>query len=104
MRRIQQQLNSWLEHPVKIGISALALAFAGLLSEGTLLDLWNLQKEKAKIQGRLDENMKTNEDLKMRIERAQNSDKFIGKQAREKLDLVRDDELVFIFENEPTTR
>jgi cell division protein FtsB len=91
---------SLLEHPFKIGIAATGLAFVGLLTQGTLIDLWNIKSEEHKIQKRYQETLKYNEILKTKIEEARTSDKFIGRQARDKLDLVKEDEIVFIFENE----
>jgi len=89
-----------LEHPVKIGITATGLALVGLLTQGTLIDLWNLKSEQWKLQKRYQETLKYNQSIQAKIEQARTSDKFIGRQAREKLDLVKEDELVFIFENE----
>jgi cell division protein FtsB len=89
-----------LEHPVKVGIFASLLAFTSLLAQGTLIELWNLKAEKWRLEHRYSETLKANRDLEFKIEQARNSDRFIGRQAREKLDLVKDDELVFIFENE----
>ncbi len=90
----------FLDHPVKIAMIAIIIGFAGLLTQGTLLDLWTLQAEKHRLEAKYTEIMKSNTGLEFRIEEAKNSDKFIGHQAREKLDLVREDELVFIFEND----
>jgi len=89
-----------LEHPVKIGIAATGLALVGLLTQGTLIDLWNLKSEQHKLEKRYQETLKYNLNIQAKIEQARTSDKFIGRQAREKLDLVKEDELVFIFENE----
>ena len=79
---------------------ALAVAFAGLLAQGTLIDLWNLKSEKWILEQRYQDTLKTNASLAQKIDQARNSDKFIGRQAREKLDLVKSDVLVFIFEND----
>ena len=92
-----------LEHPVKIGIAASGLAFVGLLTQGTWIDLWNLKSEQWKLQKKYEDTLKYNAVLQAKIEQARTSDKFIGRQAREKLDLVKEDELVFIFENESST-
>jgi len=88
------------EHPIKIGTFALIIAFASLLAEGTLIDLWSLKREKLKLQKRYTELKERSLDLRVRLEQAKNSDGFIGRQARDKLDLVKEDELVFIFEND----
>jgi cell division protein FtsB len=90
------------EHPVKLASVASVLAFVGLLTQGTLLDLWNLKSDQWKLEKRYQETLKYNEIIRAKIEQARTSDKYIGRQAREKLDLVQEDELVFIFENEST--
>ena len=95
-----ERLRYLLEHPVKIGLAALAVAFASLLAEGTLLDLWSLKSEKVKIQEKYRSLVQQNLKLQEKILQARNSDKFIAKQARERLDMVKEDELVFIFEND----
>ena len=85
---------------MKVAALAAVVAFSSLLAGGTFLDLWNLKQEKAKIQGRLEQTIKSNLILQSKIKQARSSDKFIGRQARDQLDLVKDDELIFIFENE----
>ena len=94
-----QAVRAFLEHPLKVGIAAVAVAFASLLSEGSLINLWNLKVEKQKMTERYKLVSEKNILLKSRIEKAQNSERFIGHEAREKLELVGEDELVFIFDN-----
>ena len=89
-----------MDHPVRVAVIAGLVAFAGLLAQGTLIDLWNLNSEKWRLEQRYQNTLKANASLQSKIDQARNSDKFIGRQAREKLDLVKDDELVFIFEND----
>lgn len=67
---------------------------------GTFFDLWNLAREKSKIQHHLDSTVRENATLESKIRQARTSDKFIGHQARETLNLVKEDELVFIFESD----
>jgi cell division protein FtsB len=93
-------LQKMLESPIKIAVIGLGLAFGSLLFQGTLLELWNLKSEKWRLQKRYQELTQINGDLSYKIDLARNSDKFIGRQAREKLDLIKDDELIFIFEND----
>jgi len=100
MKSCLQWLRNLLENPLKLTGIALIVAFSSLLAGGTLLDLWNLNREKIKIQGKLTQTLVNNSILEAKIKQARSSDKFIAKQAREHLDLVKDDELIFIFENE----
>jgi cell division protein FtsB len=103
MGAIMRWFLSLFEHSVKLASAATVLAFVGLLTQGTLLDLWNLKSDQRKLEKRYRETLKYNEIIRSKIEQARTSDKYIGRQAREKLDLVKEDELVFIFENEPTS-
>lgn len=91
------------EHPVKMAFFGVSLAFGSLLLQGTLIDLWSLKSEQKRIERRYIETVKANTELNYKISQARNSDKFIGRQAREKLDLLKSDELVFIFENDGDT-
>jgi cell division protein FtsB len=100
---IIDKLLGLLEHPIKLAAMAAVVAFLSLLLQGTWLDLWNLKTEKWKLEKRYHETLTYNSSLEGKIEQARSSDKFIGRQAREKLDLVKEDELVFIFENETPT-
>jgi cell division protein FtsB len=104
MKSLFHRFQNLLEHPVKVGVMALAIAFAGLLAQGTLIDLWNLNSEKWLLDQRYRDTLKTNGGLALKINQARNSDKFIGRQAREKLDLIKTDELVFIFENDGSAK
>ncbi len=95
-----ERMHHLLEHPVKIGFLAFAIAFASLLAEGTLINLWDLKREKSKLQKNFNETIAYNRELSSKIAQAKSSDGFIGRQARDKLDLAKDDELVFVFESE----
>src|SRR3954471_21929942 len=101
MRGIFRKIRILSEHPIKTGILAVVIAFMSLLIQGTLLDLWDLKQEKSRLENRYRETLAYNQELARKIDQAQNSDKFIARQARERLDMVKEDKLVFIFENSP---
>lgn len=92
-------MREFLEHPFKVGIAAVAIAFASLLTEGSLFNLWNLSVEKQRLVEKHQIVTKKNKELTDKILKAKNSSDFIGHEARERLDLVSEDELVFIFDN-----
>ena len=73
------------------------VGFGALLFDGSLLRLWTLKVEKAKLAERLTDYRRGNGELKFKIARASKNSEFIEKQAKEKLDLVKKDELVFVF-------
>lgn len=88
-----------LEQPMKVALASLLVALASLLAEGSLVNLWNLKVEKQKLLSKFEATEAKNILLQSKIKRAQSSDKFIGHEARERLDLVSEDELIFIFDN-----
>jgi cell division protein FtsB len=96
-RRFIQKL---LEHPFKVGCLAALVALVSLLADGTLLHLWDLKREKARLEKRHSETLAYNQDLARKIKQARTSERFIAREARDRLDLVKEDELVFIFEDE----
>lgn len=100
MKKTLDWFRDLLDRPMKVAMLAVVVAFSSLLIGGTFLDLWNLKQEKIKLQTGLDQTLKSNFYLQSKIKQAKSSDQFIGRQAREKLDLVKKDELIFIFENE----
>lgn len=102
MRHWINALNRLLEHPVKVAIVVALIGFSSLIYEGTLFNLWNLKREITSLHERFERTVKQSADLNFRIEQAKSSDKFIGRQARDRLDLLKEDEIVFIFENDNT--
>jgi cell division protein FtsB len=103
MSGIQRLIRKLLEHPVQVGLLAALVAIASLLAEGTLLHLWDLKREKVRLQKRYAETVAYNQDITRKIKQARSSERFIAREARDRLDLVREDELVFIFEDETPT-
>jgi cell division protein FtsB len=93
------QLKYILAQPLKVAVAALAIAVASLLTEGSFTSLWNLKQEKTRLLRTQELVSAKNTELRSMIQKAQNSDSFIGHQARERLDLAGEDELVFIFDN-----
>jgi cell division protein FtsB len=100
VRNIILGFQKWLERPVKVAAVMIVVAFCSLLAGGTFWDLYNLSREKTKIRRHLDQTVRDNNQLQSKIKQARTSDKFIGRQARETLNLVKEDELVFIFETD----
>jgi cell division protein FtsB len=87
-----------LQHPIKLSILAFVAALVGLAFDGTVLTIWNMKREKTRLEKKYQETAMANAVLRGRIEQAANNESFIARQAREKFDFVHDDEMVFIFE------
>jgi len=86
MKKTMDRFRQLLDHPIKIGLATFAIALASLLAEGTLIDLWSLKTEKFKFNEKYKSLVQENIKLQEKILQARNSDKFIAKQARERLD------------------
>lgn len=64
------------------------------------MDWWSLKTQQENLKTQYRQTVASNEFLQVRIKQARHSDKFIERQVREKLDLLKSDEIVFIFEND----
>src|SRR4051812_39102111 len=100
MKTLALGFRKLLDHPVRVAIVASFMAFGGLLLEGTLLNLWDLHREKSRLENRYKETVQTNKELLRKIDQAKSSDRFIARQALDRLDMIGENELVFIFEND----
>jgi len=83
--------------PVLVLGFCLSLSFTALLFDGSLYHLWNLKTEKYEMQARIDRYEMENQNLSMKVQQAQKNDQFIEREAKERLDLLKKNELVFIF-------
>ncbi|MBK7960947.1 MAG: septum formation initiator family protein [Bdellovibrionales bacterium] len=67
--------------------------------KGTLLRLWNLHQEAARIQADMLLTQEKTKKLDLAIMRVKDPS-YLERQARERLDLVSEDDLVFLFPSE----
>ena len=87
-----------LEHPLQVLLLTTGFCLISLLFDGVLLNYWSLKSEKTRLESEYKKTVNENLILQKKVEQASHSEQFIGRQAREKLDLVGEDELVFIFQ------
>jgi cell division protein FtsB len=83
--------------PVIILGLCMSLSFVTLLLDGSLYHLWNLQAEKREMHQRVAQYKSSNTSLSMKVQQAQKNDQFIEREAKERLDLLKKNELIFIF-------
>ncbi|MCC6276373.1 MAG: septum formation initiator family protein [Oligoflexia bacterium] len=100
MKAFGKFIADLLNHPLKVSTIALIFVALGLISEGTLFHLWTLKREQWRLRNRYEDTLKNNEALRHKLNQATFSPTFIGRQARDRLDLISEDEIVFIFEND----
>ena len=89
-------VGSYFNSPGKVLLSCLALAFALLVTDGTLIQLWSLHRNKDLVKTRIETYRTDIKNLQSELEQA-NQPEFVEKRARARFDLVGKDEIVFVF-------
>lgn len=95
-RNLAFAIQRWLNQPQKVFITSLMLLIGTLFLNGTLWKLWGLYR---------DENTITQQSFEMKAQmtvidqqiRQATDTTFIERQARDKMDLVGDHDLIFVF-------
>lgn len=96
VRRMAISFRSFLNHPGKVaGICVVFLATT-LVMNGLLWRLWSLHRDFEKLTYEIASTETGIEKLKMQLKQAKDPS-FIERQARDKLDLVDEKDLVFVF-------
>lgn len=89
-------LRDFLYEPQKVILVCCGMAFANLVLDGSLFELWSLHHEEEKIEQRIQELKTQTQKINAKIQKASDP-AFIEKEARSRFDLVGEDELVFVF-------
>src|SRR4051812_23170089 len=97
MRHLIQALVTLFHKPLLMIVLCFGCAFSTLLMEGSLFQLWSLKSEKRDMSDRIIHLRGENQILSMKVQQAKKNDRFLEKEAKERLDLLKKDELVFIF-------
>ncbi len=71
-------------------------AFAGILLDGTLYQLWELKNETKHMKSKIESTKVSIELLEKQIKMAHDP-RFIEREARDRFDLVNKDDIVFVF-------
>lgn len=97
--RFFQWLNDLMHHPLKVIMLCLGLAFASLVVEGSLLQLWSLHRDHEDLGRRISRMQEESQKLAMKIQKATDPS-FIELEARNRFDLVNEGDLIFVFSDE----
>lgn len=96
VRKMAISFRSFLNHPGKVSVLCVAFFAITLLMNGLLWRLWGLHRDferlTVEITGTKNDINKLNAQLKQAKDPS-----FIERQARDKLDLVSEKDLVFVF-------
>ena len=80
------------------GFISLTIAFVFLSGNRSLLKLHSLYKEKENLEVKKGDLIKQNQELKEEIKKLKNDDQYIEKVAREKYNMKKDGEEVYLIE------
>lgn len=89
----------FLNSPSRVLLFSFLFFIANFIGNGNFIRLWNLNSELDKLDILITKNRTEIERIENNISKSKDP-AFIERQAREKLDLVSEDDLVFIFPGE----
>lgn len=85
-----------LQSPIKVLWICLALAFANLVLDGSLYRYYVLSKDLTETREKMNSLAQSNNDLDSQIQKMKDPS-HLERVARERFDLVKENELVFVF-------
>lgn len=98
-----KSLIIWLEdtihRPQKVFIICLVFVISSLVTEGSLWRLYHLQKDQQKLVSKIQEEKSKIVKIRQDIKRVKDPS-YLEHQARERLELLEKDDLLFIFSEE----
>ncbi|MCX7977420.1 MAG: septum formation initiator family protein [Bdellovibrionaceae bacterium] len=89
-------LRNLLNHPLQVGIFCLLFSFGSLVLDGTLLRVWGLYRDQERLEKEIENLELQSQKISRQIALA-SAPAFIERQARDKLDLLGEDDLLFVF-------
>ncbi len=96
---IQQWFRDLVNSPARVAMYALGVIFFALVLDGSLFQYWTLVREHTRLEQSISVHEKQNKELLGKISQARSLE-FVEHQARDRLDLVNQDELVFVFSDD----
>lgn len=96
IRHLSFKFRQLLNRPHKVAVICLFIFVVSLFLNGSLWRVWGLRRDHATIQNQIENAQKQSSILDVQIRQAKDP-VFIERQARDKLDLVGENDLVFVF-------
>ena len=97
--RIGQSVSKFFHQPLQVLIVCSLLVFFGLLLDGSLLRLWRLNRDSVELAHRITQLELESKVIDQKLLRTKDP-AFIELEAREKLDLASEGDLVFVFSDD----
>lgn len=95
------EIQKILSRPLVVFWICLAVVFVSLVWEGSLWQLWTLNRQSARLKTKMSEVTRMSKQLNMKIQKASDLT-YIDQEARDRFDLVGKDDLIFIFSDSRT--
>ncbi len=89
-------LRRFLNHPGKVAVVCLIVFVVSIVLNGNVFRLWGLHRDMERIQEEIQETRSNISSLSAQLKQAKDP-AFIERQARDKLDLAGEHDLVFVF-------
>lgn len=89
-------LRSFLNHPGRVSVACFFVFVVSIVINGNLWRLWSLHRDFAHINSEISESRRNISALQDQLKQAKDP-AFIERQARDKLDLAGENDLVFVF-------
>ena len=96
VRKMAISFRSFLNHPGKVAIVCMVFFATTLMMNGLLWRLWGLHRDFERLSVEITGTISDIEKLNGQLKQAKDPS-FIERQARDKLDLVSEKDLVFVF-------
>lgn len=96
MASIFETVQKLLLNPIRVGLLCVLLGFLAITYDGSLYRYWSLKSTEQELVQRISQIQIATKQIKSQIEKSKSSE-FIEREARERLDLVGQDEIVFLF-------
>jgi hypothetical protein len=98
-KRAGNSVTEFLNSPMRVFIVCAGIGVMMLVLDGTLLRLWSLKRETRRVEESVVKIGAHSKILDVQIRKAREID-FVERQARDRFDLVSENDLVFVFTNE----
>jgi len=94
--RYSSHFRSFLNKPLKVLIFCNIIFAAYLFLNGAVWRVWGLKRDQSTIQDQIKKSVDQSKNLDMQIRQAKDQS-YIARQAKDKLDMVGEHDLIFVF-------
>ncbi len=96
IQRYALTFKNWLNQPQKVFVTCFFVLIISLFLNGTVWKVWGLYRDQTVIKEQIATSDQATKNFELQMSRAKDAT-FIEHQAREKMDLVSENDLVFVF-------